>query len=244
MSAKLMFIQVTSFNQLIRLYSMFRKLFLIMLLFYSFQVHSQVGAGAGFVQWNTDWDDVLEKDDPTNSPLVFIDYWFRLRNKRVEFLPTVFFQQSNDWPYDYNRYGIQWNTNFYPLDFGDDCNCPTFSKQNETFKKGFFIQLSPELGVWNLELKHDDILDNDVKLEKSFQFSIGAGVGLDIGLSELITLTPIARYRYSLPLKWPELEEYPSLEFESESSIRSWEYLLRLGLRFDKKNYGYRRSRR
>lgn len=74
---------------------------------------------------------------------------------------------------------------FYPLDFSNDCNCPTFNKQGEFFEKGLYFILRPGVShVWR----------NVEEVEGAEEFKgilpeIGLGLGFDFGLSRQTTLS-------------------------------------------------------
>ena len=81
-----------------------------------------------------------------------IDYWFRLKNVRVEFYPeisamlstsTYSFSPDTNLPQSYKLQGggLGVNTHIYFLDLINDCECPTFSKKNSFINKGLFLLL-------------------------------------------------------------------------------------------------------
>jgi len=80
-----------------------------------------------------------------------VDYWLRLKNYRWEMMPTISASYSSPKSVDntlISQIGLftgrfQFKNNFYLLDFKNDCNCPTFSKQNGWFKKSFYVQAAP-----------------------------------------------------------------------------------------------------
>ncbi len=168
-----------------------------------------------------------------------IDYWLRLKSVRIEFLPELNYSQFRQDPATglstrARFYSLFLNTNFYLLDFFGDCDCPTFSKQNPIFQKGFFLQLSPGLSYADLELRQGE----DRTSASSPAFSIGAAAGLDIGLSDLLTVTPLAGARYFFPVSWEGLnkitDDLPGSMLDDEtSSIFQFYAALRLGFRFD-----------
>ena len=86
-------------------------------------------------------------ESPGEMYSIGIDYWFRLKNRRIEFLPELNYSWSeSDFLISGNTIRTQFfsfffNTNVYFLDLASDCDCPTFSKQNDFFKKGLFFQL-------------------------------------------------------------------------------------------------------
>lgn len=166
------------------------------------------------------------------------DYWFRLKKYRLEFLPSVHVQYARE------KFNIsdqvvgdlRWSSidfapaiQFYPLDFFNDCQCPTFSKQGKFLKKGLFISLAPGIGYHVLNSKNINESSGDWLLFGR------AGVGLDIGLSDLLTLSPAVHYQLSQPMNWSQYFQSPT---STSLNINSGLFLsLRLGLRLDKNRY-------
>ena len=75
-----------------------------------------------------------------------VNYWFRLKEKRVEFLPELSYGR-HELAVDAGKFKHQtlsffFNVNIYPFDFGSDCNCPTWSKTGNFFTKGFYLQFT------------------------------------------------------------------------------------------------------
>lgn len=156
-----------------------------------------------------------------------IDYWFRLPDKRIEFLPelNVSFaeEQGTNLTFENNFYSFYFNTHIYLFDLASDCDCPTFSKQNDFLKKGFFLAVSPGISYVNSSLTLNEIQSEDTMVA----FSIGGGIGIDIGVSDLFTVTPMAGIRYFPNASW-EL-----LNTELSSAITQFNVGLRLGFRLD-----------
>lgn len=188
---------------------------------------------------------------------VSLDYWFRHKKKRIEFLPEIGFKRSanslrvsganEDNKYTSNAFFFNFNTRIYPLDFGGDCDCPTFSKDGDLIKKGFYFALSPGLAYYNTSLSGRFMESEDLDQSNSFlAYKVGLGAGLDIGLSDFLTINPYVFYNRFWGLKYadpiidavnPTID--PPLEYKSTGS----EFLVgvRLGLRFDELNkYGMR----
>ena len=171
-------------------------------------VNAQIGVSAAYKTFNAeDWFSLEAQSDieSYNGYNVGLDYWFRLKNQRVEFLPEISFGQYSG---DYGAgelsaqfINFQLNTNIYFLDFNNDCNCPTFDKGGNFFTKGFFVQLSPGYSLIDLENKVDTENPTSTIEDSIGAFGFGIGAGLDFGLSKLITVTPIARIHY-----YPEAE--------------------------------------
>jgi len=128
---------------------------------------------------------------------VGLDYWFRLRNKRLEFTPEISFTLYNNTTDSlgltlrkYQSFQVRFNVNLYPFSFNDDCDCPTFSKDNDLIKKGFFISFHPAVSKGNY---YGEGIEDIVPNEK-INYHLGLGAGLDIGVSDLFTLTPFFRH--------------------------------------------------
>ena len=126
-----------------------------------------------------------------------IDYTFRLKNYRVEFFPAlVYLNGSSKYPdentlgentLNLTTLGIQFNTHFYLFDIEGDCHCPTWSKDGDFLKKGFYLSLS--LNGYNTMFKEEGIPDINL-----YYGALAIGLGIDIGLAKKITLTPSLQY--------------------------------------------------
>ncbi|MBY5959842.1 hypothetical protein KUV50_16935 [Membranicola marinus] len=115
-----------------------------------------------------------------------VHYWTRLKRYRLEFLPGILFQNlSNEERTDYQNLGITVPVSIYPLDFVNDCDCPTFSKNSFWFQKGFFIRLTPSWSA-NINAESPEAYDQ--------LFGIGISLGVDFGWSDLLTITPQIGY--------------------------------------------------
>lgn len=247
-----------------------KKLFLfpVVLLLFSIGLHAQIGVSFGFVNYDTPgWNERIESNASfvgnstsfdSNGFQYGIDYWFRLKQKRIEFMPEISFYQLNafvesethpDFGYSADMtasfFQLHFNTQIYPFDFAGDCDCPTFSKDGDVFKKGLFIRLAPGLSYGSYkeeraELTFAGSTTNTVK-EIGVTPTLRAGVGLDIGVSDFITITPIIQYTHTLPT-----EGFSVLGTELNDDLVSSEvtqlyFGVRFGFRFDELNkYGYR----
>lgn len=181
-----------------------------------------------------------------NSWAVGADYWIPLGQTRIDLLPQLSFGQatqrltvgSTPFEFTQNAFSLFLNTHFYLLDLEGDCDCPTFSKSGDFFQKGFFVQLSPGVSYFQntIERQNPDAAGLE---DNTLAYSLSAAVGLDIGLSDILTLTPMAGFRYYFPSEWASLSEvFPTIEtepFETESEIRQFWVGLRLGIRFDQR---------
>ena len=155
-------------------------------------------------------------------------YWFRLPKQRIEFQPTVYYAYdfAND-AFDANELGLQFKTNIYVFDLGTDCHCPTFGKQGPQLQKGLFVQLSP--GVASGHFQGTD---------RKTVATIGAGLGLDIGISNLVTLTPLISYRYTLSSIGNQQSSDDGVAFpDADFRLRTLQLGLQATFRLDQRNY-------
>jgi len=155
-------------------------------------------------------DSGLEGAAPIESGFgIGIDRWFRLKNARVEFFPEL----------NYARYSVDWSDDITSL--------------SHFVKKGFYLALSP--GLSYATYKFDG--RNGDPSNSSLVPSIGLGVGIDFGLSDLVTVTPMIRYRRHFNAEWEDLAEnldlIPSDENTSaeEIGLNSFSFGIRLGVR-------------
>ncbi len=169
------------------------------------QCAAQLGFNAGYKTFNApNWEEWVElslneSPYPNAGWQVGVDYWFRLKKRRIEFMPEISFSNYKHsftgGEMKMKQFGLHFNTAVYIFDLASDCNCPTFSKDGNVLGKGFFLELSPGLTF----LSHD-FSDNSVLGAyypgKSLGFGGSLGAGLDLGFSDLFTITPLARFYY------------------------------------------------
>jgi hypothetical protein len=150
------------------------------------------------------------------------DYWFRLKNKRIEFMPEVGYEKYNIEDIadtEMSNIYLMLKTNFYLLNFNEDCNCPTFSKEGNTITKGFYLFLAPEIKIFTS--KTSDVKESDTVIGGII------GAGLDIGISDRLTITPNIGYELTSGI---DDFEYSTIQFG-----------LRMGFRFSDGKSKFRR---
>lgn len=167
---------------------------------------------------------------------VGLDYWFRLENYRVEFLPEIGIKmhkalRADDLRLDWNSYYLRFNTQFYILNFEGDCDCPTFSKHEPWFQKGFF--LSASLGA--ALSRYDTDLAGATASQWNYSFAVGAG--LDLGVSDVITITPYIQWQHWFTPEWEGLQQLLNVESQSPGNsertrLSDLQPGIRLGIRF------------
>ncbi len=200
--------------------------------------------------WNKAFDNV---EDVLSTSIEYgVNYWLRLKNKRVEFLPELTYAPTSAFYDNVNNaiglnsakrtsFGLGVNTHIYPLDFSGDCNCPTFSKDGNLLSKGFHWIVNTGLVMHNVETMHyapvqtpAEDLSKEINGQVTFRFGIGAG--LDIGINELMTLTPHATYGRNIPVKASTIELVEAVVEEGpeiQSALDQFSIGLRLTLRPD-----------
>ena len=136
---------------------------------------------------------------------VGLEYWWKPMERRLEIMPELIYgwhetltpDLSQGSPISSESYNasILINVRAYPMDFNSDCDCPTFSKDGNFFTKGFYVELGPGVHY----TKHEALtptIQVPVHNSSNTSWRVHAGVGLDIGLSNLITLNPFFSYNW------------------------------------------------
>ena len=244
-----------------------RLTFCIFLLFAASNAFAQIGISYGFLNQSfEEWESYASTNNfqITENQNLFqeghnwgLEYWFRLKNKRIEFTPELFFnyQRSqfigfpvdltsstvNQLDWSSRAYGINFKTQIYWLDLEGDCDCPTFSKSEPFFKRGFYTILA--IGAYQFQNQSSFITPTNTSVQKHNQFNgkLGAGLGLDLGLSNLITLSPFVIHEWHQPLKL--VEEIIPLAVGNtwtegiQANRTGIMFGIKLVLRFDQKRY-------
>ncbi len=213
-----------------------KKIFAIAaFVFAASQCFSQLGIVGGYKTFNPDGWNKLENDLQVVKPYPFsgwqagIEYWFRLKKRRIEFAPELSFSHfQNEFEsarLDHSMIGFHFNTDVYVFDLASDCNCPTFSKDGNFFSKGFFLEVSPGVIFARNKLEELNNIDRKINLsEDKLAFGGSVGAGLDFGFSDLFTITPLVRLHY-----------YPNFDWEDgfkDNGLQSDLKQLFLGIRF------------
>ncbi|MEZ4986899.1 MAG: hypothetical protein R2795_17980 [Saprospiraceae bacterium] len=209
-------------------------------------LQAQIGVHAAYTSSMADeWNHVAKAGEATSFELpgtgwtAGIDYWFRLKKLRIEFLPTLAFSHlqadaataTTDFSTVLNGLHFSWNTNIYLFDLKGDCDCPTFSKEGPSLHKGFFVQIAPGISYldFNINDPSGDIASSDTA------FHLGIGTGVDIGLSDFLTITPQVGARYYPTATWTGLGAYHSAlssGIMDESPLWLFNAGLRIGFRW------------
>ncbi len=182
-----------------------KNFFLLVLLTLPCLLSAQFGIHATY-QKNTQASEFASSDFPISGLAFGVDYTFRLAQNRIEFFPELnySFAETTDASDDNMlnlkdaSLGFYFNTNIYIFDFAGDCDCPVFSRDGNFLKKGFFLQVSPGVNYHNYEYS-DYVFSFDeprIVTDNNVSYSLAGGAGIDIGLSEHITISPYFRARY------------------------------------------------
>ncbi len=227
--------------------------------FFSWSLSAQIGLSGNFSTIGTSgWEDVKEGENVLayNSGFTYaLDYWFRLKDFRVEFLPELSYGRFDNLPNgntlvpltlnsDLDIYAFSFNTHIYIFDLEGDCDCPTWGKEGGVFKKGFYLMAGPGISrtvqndlvaptqVFTTEIFPSEVSTNATRLTAS------VGVGLDIGITKSITLTPFGRFKWHSSATWDGIaslavrnlneDDYPDFD----SSITQLQAGLRLSYRW------------
>ncbi|MBK8516341.1 MAG: hypothetical protein IPL55_08640 [Saprospiraceae bacterium] len=232
--------------------------FLAIGLFFISSANGQFGLRLKFNQNNyKNWENVLVQRFQIDNRLFSkgyeagLDYWFRLEKRRVEFMPelaysfsaTTFDNHSID-KFGIGIFSFNFHTHIYALDMEGDCDCPTFSKQGPSINKGLFFHFTPGISYYNATGEAQPILSSMPITNNSAQgliFKVGGGIGLDLGISDILTVTPIVSYYFYGPMTWKKLA-VNGLDFvDSKNNLSMLQFSIRLGFRADYNNRRFKR---
>ena len=212
-------------------------------------MYGQFGVRAFMGQNQFDrWEEILattprprETDILTTGYSFSLDYWIRPENFRLEFFPELGYETMSTSishieetsSYSVNAYRIGLNVHLYPLDFRGDCDCPTFSKEGSFFQKGFFLLLRPAYSIFDKNMN----VDGSTNSHSSGSIQIAGGAGLDFGISDLVTITPIIQYVYSAGVDWEGFSSTLGIIHiqppDESASLTQLQVGVRLGIRLD-----------
>ncbi|MFT4536271.1 MAG: hypothetical protein ACI9P5_003647 [Saprospiraceae bacterium] len=235
-----------------------KSILFIVFLSVSVTVFSQFGARVKYnLNTLSGFDSYIDANTNGNNDKIFassigvgIDYWFRLKKYRIEFLPEAHMGlksksnfENNSTNTNFSYFGVNFNTQIYLFDLEGDCDCPTFSKQGPSLSKGVFINVSPGV-LYNTKEIATELVDPTIK-SNQINFKIGLGLGYDIGISNLFTITPMFNYNLAPGLLFNDLQNIGSIPTKPpviESSLNQLQFQIRFGFRPDYvKSYGRRR---
>lgn len=158
------------------------------------------------------WSEAMGNNDrPFGQGLeAGVFYWLRLKRNRIEFLPEFTYFRSADYQqgnWNNGRFSMAMlgiHSRIYALDMEGDCDCPTFSRQGPSFNKGLFFQLSAGGGRYFASADKTEVSLPVVQAfdAAGWAFRAGLGIGLDIGINDLITCSPSVTYYYYSGLSW------------------------------------------
>jgi hypothetical protein len=179
---------------------------------------AQIGISGAYSSIKTPgWEVILASENVpqyNNGYTIGIDYWTRLENYRVEFLPEMSYSSFDNRfdgiplvPFastgDMSILALSLNTQFYIFDIEGDCNCPTWGKEGGFFNKGFYFMLGPGVSmVRQVDEIEVGLEEAETVDETTLRLMLSAGAGLDIGLTKSITLTVFGRFRWHSSDEW------------------------------------------
>ncbi len=205
--------------------------------------HAQVGIRGGYLVyagggWENTGGEGRVRQLPGNGFSTGLDYALRMKKVRLELIPELNFSRlstsaTNGLEAHNNWYSLFLHLQAYPFDLKGDCDCPTFSRQGNLFKKGFFLALASGLSYQHNILYVQPGSPAPALIDRYLAFSTGIGAGLDIGISEQLTISPLAMWRYFPRLKWADLAQQRA--DQEEASLAQWQAGIRLGWRLKRR---------
>jgi len=153
----------------------------------------QLGLGVQMELQNLSINELSSNDLASRYSL---QYLLRLKTARVEFLPGISLGSARIWlstGRDQLTYYREWSPQvqlpvlIYPFDLKNDCNCPTFKKSGNPVSKGLHLIA---MGAYRYNVR--ELVD---RTERRNLMVLGAGLGMDFGMSSFFTLSPFMMYQ-------------------------------------------------
>lgn len=227
----------------------FKIIGILIIIFSSIQMYGQFGVRLKYDN-NTysNIEKVLNNEFKTDAKAfkpgfeVGVDYWFRLKKQRVEFMPELAYSYAtttinpNKGLDNVHMSGIHFNfhTQFYALDLEGDCNCPTFSKEGASINKGLFFHFTPGIGYYTAGAKTNGNAAIRYGESKKIIFRAGVGVGLDLGVTDMLTITPIISYYFHSKFAWDNMpSSQTDIMLSAADNQKLLQFTVRLGFRPD-----------
>lgn len=214
--------------------------FILILIGLTVQCYGQFGLRTSYnINKAASWNNFFESVEPSNQGIfdnsfsITLDYWMRLPNARIEFYPNISYHQSQS-TLSQNTIGLRQIgfgiiSHIYLFDLIGDCDCPTFSKQGNLLKKGFFL-----LGGLGTDLSSKAI--NNLYGDSNIDFKTHLGIGIDVGINDFLTLTPFVQYTYYPDISWHDLAAVYGQDINNvNSSLSQFQLGIRIGFRPDYK---------
>ncbi len=205
--------------------------------------HAQVGARGGYLAhagggWKNTGSNGSVRQLPGSGASAGIDYALRMKKIRLELIPELNFSQfgtsaTNGLETRNHWYSLFVHLQVYPFDLKGDCDCPTFSKQGNILKKGFFLTVAPGLSYQRNALYIQPSSPTPALIDRYLAVSTGIGAGLDIGISEQLTISPLVLWRYFPHLKWADLAQQGA--DQEEVSLAQWQAGMRVSWRLKRR---------
>jgi hypothetical protein len=197
---------------------------------------AQLGVSMGYSWGNApDWQMDLSAP-PGEGVLLGLEYALPFKQLRMELVPGLALSRLstpeilgvNTTSTGYSAH-LQWR--IYPFDLQGDCNCPTFSRQGNLLQKG--IWLAALGGVTAMDNRINFDLLQGESIRRSLNVMGGVQLGLDLGLSEILTLSPFLGINYLPAVFWPELSTLLAPELlVTAPAEKSPVSIVQLGMRF------------
>jgi hypothetical protein len=214
-------------------------------LFFCFSLNAQVGVSLSYKNMNAPYWSLLLGENETlfkNGHSFSVDYWLKMDNVRIDFLPEFGFSKfSNEiapigiYPkrtFIAQFFNFQLNTNFYPLDFFKQHTDSENRNPTENVARSVFVQISP--GASMVYLSYRAAFEEMLLPPRTTAYFIGMGAGFDIHYKNYLTLTPMLRYQHYPSVQWNGLseirDEYTDNFFREDSFVNQVAFSFRLGL--------------
>ncbi|MEM9546127.1 MAG: hypothetical protein AAGA77_09140 [Bacteroidota bacterium] len=204
------------------------------------QVNAQIGFRAKYnMNSFPAWDNRIEENRGEEFDDIFqsgvelgIDYQFRLKNVRIEFLSEFAIglkmepEVIHGFDLEFSYLAFMLHSHIYLFDLKR--TNASQSKTISAFKKNFFISLSTGI-LDNRKLSHYSVLLNIPVPYKNTNLRMGIGAGYDLIETNQLTITPSISYMYSPGIEFYSLP-YSDRNNTNTSNLHQLQFQLRIGI--------------
>lgn len=166
------------------------------------------------------WEEIIsvhleeEQAIHLNSTAFRLGYAFQFKNLNVEFMPEAHFARFhqrfeenigfNAHQFSNTVIGLDLVGHIYFLDIKSDAKLPAVQRKGSFLKKNLFLRTS--VGVQHFDANYRPPSDGSTFFlfstwNNAWVATAGLGLGLDIGLSDFLTVSPIVEFNFAKPEK-------------------------------------------
>ena len=209
------------------------------------QINAQLGLRTKYnINTFPDWDSYIDVTTEGEITKIFpttmeigLDFRFKMKSLRIELLPDLSFGLRTETIVGFNRGSdftyltFNLNTQIYVFDLKGNTTNPTASNNGNAFRENFFLSVTPGLLLSRRVTTRGQALVGPYTQTQT-NFRIGIGAGYDIGVDNLLTITPSIVYNWAPRLNFALFPlRNPDFEWDYKDDFHQFQFQFRFGFR-------------